>query len=261
MENTALSAEMEFVKALAIEAAEMAMRRSERVQPEEKRNRSFVTDLDRDMEQFLRHRLAERFPRDQLTGEEYENAGGDGPRRWCIDPIDGTGNLVAGLPLWAISIGLLDRGEPILGVIAVPPLGELFWASKGGGAWKDGVPLQARDADAFHPQDNVSVGTNALRALDLRTVPGRLRDLGSACCELAFTAMGRFTAATFLGEHTHDLAAGAVISAEAGCRFGTIDGRVLTGAEFATETPVKLPTFVAPPNRLAWLMAHARRLG
>src|SRR5205823_14664548 len=127
--------------------------------------------------------------------------------------------LVHHLPLWAISIGLIDAGEPVLGVIAIPPLGELFWAIKGGGAWRDGLPIRAHDADAFHNQDNVCVGTNALRVVDPRTLPGRLRDLGSACCELAFVACGRLMACTFLGEAAHDVAAGAVITSEAGCRF------------------------------------------
>src|SRR5205823_3867900 len=101
---------------------------AKRVKPREKANLSFVTDLDHDLERLIRDRLAARFPDDALTGEEYAAAGGGGPRRWSIDPIDGTGNLVHGLPLWAISIGLIDAGEPLLGVIAVPPLHELFWA-------------------------------------------------------------------------------------------------------------------------------------
>src|SRR5262249_57095418 len=142
--------------------------------------------VDHALERRLGERLGARSPDDRLTGEEYAAAGGSGPRRWSIDPIDGTGNLVHGLPLWAISIGLLDAGEPVLGVIAVPPLGELYWASRGGGAWRDGVRLRAEDAETFHNQDNVCVGTNALRALDPRSLPGRLRDLGSACCEAAF---------------------------------------------------------------------------
>ena len=114
--------------------------------PDEKANLSYVTDLDQDLEQLIRRRLGERFPDDQFTGEEYAAEGGSGPRRWSIDPIDGTGNLVHGLPLWAISIGLIDQGEPVLGVIAIPPLGELFWAVKGQGAWLDGQRLTASDA-------------------------------------------------------------------------------------------------------------------
>jgi fructose-1,6-bisphosphatase/inositol monophosphatase family enzyme len=255
-----LSRELEFVKSLALEAAELARARCRRVTTHEKDNLSYVTDLDQDLERLIRERLGARFPDDALTGEEYAAAGGAGPRRWSIDPIDGTGNMVHGLPLWAISIGLIVRGEPALGVIAVPPLGELYWGVKGGGAWLDGRRLTARDAESFHSQDNVCVGTNALRVVDTRTLPGRLRDLGSACCEQIFVAANRLQACTFLGEQAHDVAAGIVIAQEAGCRFGTIDGEHLSAAEMVRRTPVTTPTFVAAPRRLAALMQMARRL-
>jgi myo-inositol-1(or 4)-monophosphatase len=255
-----LTAELAFVQALIREAAAVARSRRDRVTPHEKDNLSFVTDLDRDLERLIRDRLGARFPGDVLTGEEYGAGGGAGPRRWSIDPIDGTGNMVHGLPLWAISIGLLDRGEPVLGVIAVPPLGELYWAVKGGGAWLDGRRLVARDADAIHAQDNICVGTNALRIVDTRSLPGRLRDLGSACCEQIFVAANRLQACTFLGEQAHDIAAGVVIAREAGCRFGTIDGEELSAAEMVRRTPIKTPTFVAAPRRLEALIRMARRL-
>jgi myo-inositol-1(or 4)-monophosphatase len=260
MRTAGLDADLEFVKTLALETARVALTRAKNVTPQEKSNLSYVTDLDHDLELMIRGRLAERFPDDKLTGEEYAASGGSGPRQWSIDPIDGTGNLVHGLPLWAISIGLIDAGEPVLGVIAIPPLGELFWAVKGGGAWRDGERLHARDATEFHNQDNVCVGTNALRAVDTRSLPGRLRDLGSACCELSFVACNRLQACTFLGEARHDVAAGTVIVAEAGCGFGTIDGRLLSPAEMVASTPVTTPTFVAPPRRLEALLSSARLL-
>ena len=255
-----LASELEFIKSLALEAAELARMRSLGVTTHEKANQSYVTDLDQDLERLIRHRLGARFPDDSLTGEEYAAEGGTGPRRWSIDPIDGTGNMVHGLPLWAVSIGLIVRGEPVLGAIAVPPLGELYWAVKGGGAWRDGHRLLAADADTFHNQDNVCVGTNALRAVDPRSLPGRLRDLGSACCEQVFVAANRLQACTFLGEAAHDVAAGVVIASEAGCRFGTIDGESLTPAEMVRRTPITTPTFVAAPRRLAALLSMARRL-
>jgi myo-inositol-1(or 4)-monophosphatase len=255
-----LAEELEVVRALAVEASAVALARASRVTAEEKANRSFVTDLDRDIEQVIRRRLGERFPDDQVTGEEYAAGGGSGPRRWSIDPIDGTGNLVHGLPLWAISIGLLDRGEPVLGVIAIPPLGEQYWAVKGQGAWRDGQQLQARDAEEIHYQNNICIGTNALRVIDPRTVPGRLRDLGSSCCEQVFVAANRLQACTFLGEALHDIAAGVVISSEAGCAFGTLRGERISPAEMVRRTPISTPTFVATPRRLATLMSLARPL-
>lgn len=259
-ESLDLASELEFVKALALEAAAVAKKRCQSVTPQEKSNLSYVTDLDQDLERLIRQRLGDRFPNDLITGEEYEAEGGTGPRRWSIDPIDGTGNLVHGLPLWAISIGLMIAGEPVLGVIVVPPLNELFWAVKGSGAWLDGQRLHAQDAREFHNQDNVCVGTNALRAVDPRTLPGRLRDLGSACCEQTFVAANRLQATTLLGEQAHDIAAGIVIASEAGCAIATIKGERLSPAEMVRRTPIAVPTFVAPPQRLDALLAAAKLL-
>jgi fructose-1,6-bisphosphatase/inositol monophosphatase family enzyme len=259
-ESRDLTAELEFTKTLASESAAVATRRCHHVTPQEKANLSYVTDLDHDLETMIRDRLAARFPDDALTGEEYAESGGKGPRRWSIDPIDGTGNLVHGLPLWAISIGLIVDGEPMLGVIVIPPLDELFWAVKGGGAWRNGERLHARDAVSFHDQDNVCLSTNALRAIDPRSIPGRLRDLGSACCEQSFVAANRLQASILLGEHQHDIAAGIVITSEAGCVFGNLAGERLTPAEMIRRTPIKTPTFVAAPQRLAALQSLARPL-
>jgi myo-inositol-1(or 4)-monophosphatase len=259
-ERSGLARELEVAKGLAAEAATLARARAASVTPVEKANQSFVTDIDHDIEQLIRRRLAEWFPNDQITGEEYAPEGGSGSRMWSIDPIDGTGNLVHGLPLWAISIGLLDRGEPVLGVVAIPPLGELYWAVQGQGAWLDGRRLQASDADSIHNQDNICIGTNALRFLDPRSVPGRLRDLGSACCEQVFVAANRLQACTFLGEAMHDIAAGVVISSEAGCDFGTLGCERLDPAGMVRRTPIATPTFVAPPRRLRALERLARPL-
>ena len=251
-------AELEFAKALALEAAGIARGRAASARAREKANRSFVTDLDLDLERLCRDRIATEFPDDQLTGEELAAAGGSGPRRWCIDPIDGTGNLVHGLPLWSISIGLLDGPEPVVGVIAVPPIGELFWAVRGGGAWRDGDRLEADEAEGFHEHDNVGVSTNSLRTLDTRSIPGRIRDLGTACTELAFVSCGRLRACIFSGEQPHDVAAGAVIASEAGCRFARLDGRILSPSEFFASAPLTEPTLIAPPGRLALLVERLR---
>lgn len=256
--TTRYGKELELVRDIASETAELALKRSKNVTPTEKANHSYVTELDKDLEILIRRRLGEAYPDDQLTGEEFEAEGGKGPRRWSIDPIDGTGNMVHGLPLWAVSIGLIDDGEPALGVIVIPPLDELYWAIKGEGAWRGRKRLTLEDADVFHRQDNVCLGTNAMRKVDPRTVPGRLRDLGSSCCEQVFLAADRLKACVMLGERTHDIAAGVVIASEAGCAFATIEGERLTPAEVIRRSPVSTPTLVTTPRRLEAMLRQVR---
>ena len=260
MEKDRLAEDLEFVKALATEAAAVALERAKRVTPQEKANLSYVTDLDHDLERLIRERLGEAFPDDRLTGEEYAAEGGSGPRRWSIDPIDGTGNLVHGLPLWAISIGLIDGGRAGPGGDRDPSAGrDVTGPSRGGAPGATATRLEAHDADAFHDRTTSASGTNALRAVDPRSLPGRLRDLGSACCEQVVRRRRTGSmACTFLGEATHDVAAGAVIVAEAGCRFGTIDGETpRPPPRWSRRTPGRrTPTFVAPPRRLEALLSR-----
>jgi len=99
-----------------------------------------------------------------------------------------------------------------------------------------------------------------MRTVDPRSMPGRLRDLGMRLLRANLRGRQPSPACTFLGEATHDVAAGAIIATEAGCTFGTINGRILTPAEFVAQTPVTVPTFIAAPKRRAALMRIAKLL-
>ena len=93
-----------------------------------------VTDADRAVEEQLRITLARARTRDAVLGEEF-GVTGHGPRRWVLDPIDGTKNFVRGVPVWATLIALFDGDEPVVGLVSAPALNRRWWAAKGVGAW------------------------------------------------------------------------------------------------------------------------------
>ena len=93
-----------------------------------------VTDADRAVEEQLRTTLARARTRDAVLGEEFGTTG-HGPRRWVLDPIDGTKNFVRGVPVWATLIALFDGDEPVVGLVSAPALNRRWWAAKGVGAW------------------------------------------------------------------------------------------------------------------------------
>src|SRR5690348_4134693 len=93
-----------------------------------------VTDADRAVEEMLRITLSRARPRDAVLGEEF-GATGHGPRRWVLDPIDGTKNFVRGVPVWATLIALMDGDEVVAGLVSAPALGRRWWAGIGSGAW------------------------------------------------------------------------------------------------------------------------------
>jgi len=102
-----------------------------------KSNQSPVTVADQEAEQLLRQTLLTAFPQDGFLGEEFGETAGESGYRWIIDPIDGTRSFVRGIPLWATLVGLEFRGEPIAGVVFIPPLGQTYHALRGHGAYRD----------------------------------------------------------------------------------------------------------------------------
>lgn len=94
-----------------------------------------VTDGDIAVEQFLSAGLGTARPGDAILGEEL-GATGSAPRRWVLDPIDGTQNFVAGRADWGVHIALESEGEILLGVVTRPVLGQWWWASRAGGAYR-----------------------------------------------------------------------------------------------------------------------------
>jgi histidinol-phosphatase len=109
------------------------------VEVESKPDGSPVTRADREAERAARGWLARRFPGDAILGEELGAGHGDGPRRWFIDPIDGTRSFVRGVPLWGTMIGVMVGDAVIAGAVELPALGERVAAARGEGCWWNGA--------------------------------------------------------------------------------------------------------------------------
>lgn len=197
---------------------------------DEKSPTQFATEADRAVETVIRETLRAEFGAASILGEE-DGGGLDGDGTgWAIDPIDGTSNFLRGLPLWAISIGYVERGVPVAGVVALPQLGEMLSAVKGEGLMRNGqifVP-----PPAGHPVRMIALGENDLEPgpqTDARAQ--HFRDRGFTvvrynCAVFALTgaALGWNDGYVEHGCGLWDIAAGAVICGEAGLAvsFGEI---------------------------------------
>ena len=111
-----------------------------------------VTRADRDAEVVIRRLIADRYPDHGVIGEEYGADQPDAEHVWVLDPIDGTRAFVAGIPLWTTLIGLRVKGQPQVGVISQPYLGELYIGGPSGAhLLSRGLqqPLKTRQIDAL----------------------------------------------------------------------------------------------------------------
>jgi myo-inositol-1(or 4)-monophosphatase len=189
-----------------------------------KADASFVTEVDREVEAMLRDALTASYPAAGFWGEETGVERTDARDVWVVDPIDGTTNMVHGLPIWGVSIGLLRDARPHIGVFHLPRIGETYWAVAGEGAYCNGHRLTAATRTELTREDCVAFSTELFGFLDFTRFPGKVRNLGTAATHCAYTASGALCAFLTRDDKLHDLAAGFCIAEEAGCRVEYLTG-------------------------------------
>jgi len=199
-----------------------------------KSDQTVVSDADTAVEDALRRTLATARPRDGFHGEESGDSGW-GPRRWVIDPIDGTANYVRGVPVWATLIALMVEDDPVVSVVSAPALSRRWWAGQGDGAFTGKGLLSGRAmrvsqvpwvADCFLSYSSLNGWVDSGRGHQfgelLRTAK-RTRAFGDFWSYM-LVAEGTVDVACEPELALHDMAALVPIVTEAGGKFTSIDG-------------------------------------
>ena len=222
---------------IAVTAGELARRRraegveiaASKSSPED-----VVTQADREVEALIRGLLADARPHDGFYGEESTATAGTSGLTWVVDPIDGTVNYLYGIPVYAVSIAVVEGdADPatwtaLAGAVRNPAIDELFSARAGGGAELNGRSLRVTTGV---PLSLALVGTgfsydSLRRSRQARVVHGLidqvrdLRRMGAASLDLCSVAAGRLDLYFERGLHPWDHAAGGLVAAEAGARVG-----------------------------------------
>lgn len=237
---------IEEVKNLVVEAGKLAQQLAGGFTLETKSDDSFVTNADRAVESYLREHLARLLPEAGFFGEEQGFTNRHAPLLWAIDPIDGTSNYVFGIPLWGVSVALVEDERIRLGVISLPVLNELYWAEAGEGAYLNGKRIVAVDSEEFTSEDVICYASDAVTAELLSMMPGRPRCFGSAVVKLVWTAAGRVRGSLSLGR-LYDLAAGLLICHEAGCETRYLSGAEWQPRHLLSGIALPEPVLTAPP--------------
>lgn len=172
--------------------------------------------------------------------------GAAGDHVWAVDPLDGSVNYAQGFPHWAVSIALLEKGAPVLGVVECPDLAETFTAIVGKGAWVNGAPVHV--SEVVDPARGILMtGIPARAATDPETMAAftaritrwrKVRMIGSAACALAYVGAGRADAYRETGGMMWDVAGGLAIVAGAGgvIHVKGVDGDPVRGRLDVTAT-------------------------
>lgn len=216
-----------------------------------KQDGSLLTEADlatnRRIEAFLQqHWPYIAFLSEEMELEAQEQLLREADALWCLDPLDGTSNFAAGLPLFAVSLALFERGEVVLALTYDPVRDEMFSAARGQGAWLNGQPLRCQPS-AFTLRNAVAIvdfkrlSTPLKRALSEVAPYGSQRNLGSCVLEWAWMAANRGHLYLHGGMKLWDLAAGTLILAEAGGYACTLQGESVFRSGMAVRSVVASP--------------------
>ena len=193
---------------------------------EVKAKNDYVTQVDREAEQAIIHKIRQSYPEHSFLGEESGTTDGENTDfLWVIDPLDGTTNFIKGIPHFAVSIALLHKGRLDQAVVFDPIRGELFTASRGQGAQLNGYRIRAskaRDlnetilATALPFKDKTQFAEYSLRLNQIFHLCGDILRSGSAALDLAYVAAGRYDGYWERGIKPWDVAAGELLVRESG---------------------------------------------
>ncbi|MFO7821309.1 MAG: inositol monophosphatase family protein [Lentisphaeria bacterium] len=193
-----------------------------------------VTPVDREVEEFLRSRLAREFPEVPFIGEEGEYGNpADYDTAFIVDPIDGTTNFVHALPEYAVSVGFKKDGRLATGAVYLPYFKTMYHAVRGHGAYKDGRSIRVSASNELN-KALVCTGFACIRenlpdnniALFNRVLPEvrAVRGTGAAAVECCYVAEGRYDLYWELNLKPWDVAAGTLIVREAGGKVTDLQG-------------------------------------
>jgi myo-inositol-1(or 4)-monophosphatase len=228
-----------------------------------------VTSFDRASEDHLREHLHARTPYFVVGEEQGADAGAttrglDRPT-WIVDPIDGTTNFVHGHPFYCVSVGLVARGEPILGVVVAPALHTEWRGIVGGGATRNGAACRVSEVDALEdamlatgfPYDRATSAENNFDAFVwIKKRCQAVRRCGAAAIDLCLVADGTYDGYWEQKLRAWDVAGGAAIVVAAGGRISAYDGGAVRIAPAEAPDPTRVASAIASNGRVHEALVH-----
>ena len=254
LEQRNLNEMLETAIAAARLAGQRAMEELGSIKVSIKNNSELVTQADAQCQQIIINRIKETYPNHGFIAEEGEKGRifKQPPQGelfwWVIDPIDGTNNYAHQMPIFAVSIAVMHKGEPIVGVIFEPATDSMFTAVKGGQAQLNGrrITTGEEKMDEFSSVVLDShFGEGVPRWACEIMQKTRFRNLGTTALELAYIAKGGLVAAIFNSPKLWDIAAGALIAEAAGAVVSDWQGGKIFPVDLDSYQRQELQTIAA----------------
>jgi myo-inositol-1(or 4)-monophosphatase len=239
----------QFAKEVISRAGEEALSYYGKGDPHIKFDEGLVTEAELYLTEFFQDQLVARFPEHQVFANNQGKKGytHEGKRYlWVYDALDGVANFQAGIPVWGISLALLENFWPVFGVFYMPVTGDLFHAQAGSKAFWDSKEISVSDQENIN-DESLLLTYSRFHQNYQSDFPGKIRDLGCTAAHICFVATGRAEAAVISNETYQDLAAVSIIVGAAGGKFYKMDGNEFSINEFLDGQGIGNHLLVAAP--------------
>jgi len=240
---------MDFIR----EAGKKALAHFGKAKPHVRFDQGVVTAAEIQQTDFFQDQLRAQYPDHHLFRHDQVNAEythEKGRYLWIFDPFDGVANYQAGIPIWGLSLALLDNFWPILGVFYMPSTNDLFHARAGQGAYHGKNKIQIAPSDSIN-NDSLLFTYSRFHQHYRSMFPGKIRNLGCASAHICYIAKGRADAAVVANESFQGLAAARVIIEAAGGKFCKIDGSDFYLNEYLDGQKIDDHLLIAAPDNFS----------
>jgi myo-inositol-1(or 4)-monophosphatase len=215
--------DLSFLRSCLMGAGKMALGQRGQMVSMVKADHTPVTEVDHQVEKYLIEQINQRYPDHTILSEESGLHANKETCKWVIDPIDGTRSFATGLPIWGVSIGVLQGNEPVAGGFYMPVTNEMYWGTRQQAFYNDQplAPVQAVDLNS--PLVFLAIPSSAHLHFTIRYP--RVRALGSTAAHLAYTITGAAVGALTRSIYLWDIAGMLPLLAATGIAVITLSGK------------------------------------
>jgi myo-inositol-1(or 4)-monophosphatase len=221
-----------------------------------------VTEAELNLTEFFRDQLNAHFPEHQVFKNNQENQEytHEGRRSlWIYDPLDGVANFQAGIPIWGMSLALIENFWPVFGVVYMPATGDLFQARAGQKAYQGTEVINISAQESIN-DESLLLTYSRFHQHYRASFPGKIRSLGCTAAHMCYVAMGRAEAAVIANESYRGLAAACIIVEAAGGKISKMDGTRFFLNEYLDGAKIDEHLLVAAPDTCSQIRTFLQKM-
>ncbi len=253
---------LEFGENLVRQTGELALKYYGRGDPALRFDEELVTEAELAIREFIRNTIVERYPEHHLLGEgDDQTAYRHGERgfQWIADPMDGSANFQARIPIWGVSLALFKNFWPILGLFYMPVTGDLYKALAGRRLMVNDSTISL-EPEVIANNESVLLTYSRFHSEFHSTFPGKIRNLGCTAAHLGYVASSRAEAALLKYVHIWDIAAGMILLEAAGGEIRYLDGGKFHLNDYLDSQKVDKPLLAAPAGEHSIISQYLKPL-